>query len=224
MPLLWPAMRKSGLVVLLAVAAFGRAASAQPSAAPIATASSQCSTSGYLEPSVLLAIGSYSRVSSAERPSNVGAVTNRIAGGVELRFCDADGAPTTRVHLGPTVYLSGLDWVEHEGVKAGLGVELEVARPIGARVWLGGRAGVETAEASLGLFTLGGRVHLDHRFWLGVDLFHQQPTSGTSTAGVMAGLGVEGKAGAITAAVEGGILVTGFALLVLAFASGGGSH
>ncbi len=218
-------MRKSGLVVLMAVAALGRAASAQPSATPLAVASSQCSTSGYLEPSVLLAIGSYSRVSaSADRPSNAGAVTNRIAGGVELRFCDADGAPTTRVHLGPTVYLSGLSWVEHEGVKAGIGLELEVARPIAARVWLGGRAGVETAEASLGLFTLGGRVHLDHRFWFGVDLFHQQPTSGTSTAGVMAGLGVEGKGGAITAAVEGGVLVTGFALLVLAFANGGGSH
>lgn len=218
-------MPSSSLVVAMAVAVLARAASAQPSPTPQAKEPRQCSTTGYLEPSILLAIGSYSRVSaSTERPSNGGAVTNRIGGGIELRYCDADGAPTTRVHFGGTVYLSGLDWVGHDNVKAGIGVELEVARPVAARVWLGGRVGVETAAGSRGLFALGGRAHLDHRFWLGVDVFHQQPTSGTSTTGVMAGLGIEGKAGAITAAVEGGILVTGFVLLVLAFASGGGSN
>lgn len=230
-------MPKLRLVVLIAVAVLARAASAQPSAAPQATGSPQCSTSWYLEPSVLLAIGSYSPASaSVERPSNAGAVTNRIAGGVELRFCDAADVPTTRAHLGATVYATSLGWIDHDDVKAGVGVELEVTRPVATRVWFGGRLGLETAEASMGLFTLGGRVHIDQRFWIGVDVFHRQPASGTTwpscadsavercsttTTGVMAGLGVEGKAGVITAAVESGIVVTAFTLLVLAFAGGG---
>lgn len=243
-------MMRSGWVGIVVVVMLVRAAAAQgPAQTPVQLPGpprepevvipddGPCRTSWYIEPSLLLVLGSHHRLSAPiEGRSTTGAVLNRIAGGVELRFCDADASPSMRMHIGTTGYITNLGWIDHDDATGGVGLELEVTRPVASSLWLGGRLGIETAEDSIGLFTLGARLHVNHALWLGVDVFHRIPESGlrmncsdvgvesctSTTTGVMAGFGIEGRAGVITAAVESGLLGTAFVLLVLAFA--GSSH
>ena len=166
---------------VIALVLVARTAAAEPPTA-------RCEASAYLEPSVLFGI---------DRTT----VLDRIALGALIRDCTASHEASTSVRLGVTAYLSDIGG-------AGVGVELEVDRPISSDWRAGLRVGAESANNGGGLFTFGARFHVSDVASLQVDAYHV--TGYGRATGAMVGIGFEGRAGAGIAAAElsaGAVLV-----------------
>lgn len=208
---------------------------AETVARPVNAPTHACGTASYVEPSLMIALGDHSATLS-ERPSNAGRLMHRLALGAIARLCDHEGGTSTHVRVGATAYLTNLDWGGRSMDYVGAGGEVEVNHPVASTLRIGGRIGVETAGASGStgsLWTLGGRLHVREAIWLGLDVWHRRPGAGemprctdmvgsgcaAPMSGVMVGLGIEGRRGAITSGVGLGVVGALLLLLVIVGAS-----
>jgi len=144
----------------------------------------------------------------------------RLAAGPLFRFCDANRAAATHVHLGGTAYLAGSNGGNGSGGSGahGLGAELEIDRPVTPMLRLGGRLGVEYAGPGSRLVTLGARLRIGSTAWIGLDGFHVSKTyDWRPLTGAMVGAGLEGHVGTYSGLT---LLGAGLGLGLLALVAG----
>lgn len=213
----------------------------QPPAAPpiVESARAGCGPALYGEPSLFVALGSYSPTPSYLMvPSNKGSLLHRVAFGASYRHCAASGAPVLDGRIGLTGVVFTLGWSggphEDRRTSFGVGFEAELDRPLTLTTSIGGRIGAELSE-NTNLLTFGARLRFRDRAWLGVDIFHLPqpnvmpkcsdvvvPDCATTTTGVMLGFGLLGHGGTYTALGELGTVILGGLLIVVAYSAGGG--
>jgi len=210
------------------------------STSPLAIAAG-CGPAFYSEPSLFVALGSYSPTPSYLMvPSNKGSLLDRVAFGRSYRQCAASGAPTLDVRIGLTAAVFTLGWSggphEDRRTSYGVGLEGELDRPLTVTTSIGGRIGAELSE-NTNLLTLGARLRFKDTAWLGVDIFRLPqpnvtpkcsdvvvPDCATTTTGVMLGFGLSGRAGKYTALGELGTVILGGVLIIAAYSAGGGGQ
>lgn len=215
--------------------------SLEPPVAPpiVESAPVGCGPALYGEPSVFVALGSYSPTPSYLMvPSNKGSLLHRVALGASYRHCTATGAPVLDGRIGLTGVVFTLGWSggphEDRRTSFGVGFEAELDRPLTSTTSIGGRIGAELSQ-NTNLLTFGARLRFRDRAWLGVDIFHLPeanvmpkcsdvvvPDCATTTTGVMLGFGLLGHGGTYTALGELGTVILGGVLIVLAYSAGGG--
>lgn len=215
-------------MVVLAIVGAGQARADAP---PPLT---RCDPGWYLEPSVLVAVGlAHDAPDYVGLPTDVG-LLHRLSAGALLRKCDAGRRSATHVRLGASAYFMSLQVAMQGRTGAvhptgGGGVEVEVDRPIAARLRAGGRVGFE--YGAFGMATIGARLRLVDTAWIGLDTFilfppRREPDCAdvavygcfARTTGVMVGAGFDGVAGKRLGVIElgalgiAGILFLGFAV------------
>jgi hypothetical protein len=215
--------------------------SPQPPAAPPLgdSAPARCGSALYGEPSLFVALGSYSPTPSYLMvPSNKGSLLHRVALGTSHRHCTASGAPVLDGRVGLTGVVFTLGWSggphEDRRTSVGVGFEAELDRPLTSTTSLGGRIGAELSQ-NTSLLTFGARLRFRDTAWLGVDIFRLPeanvmpkcsdlvvPDCATTTTGVMLGFGLLGRGGTYTALGELGAVILGGVLIVAAYSGGGG--
>ncbi|MGE5183930.1 MAG: hypothetical protein ACM31C_17790 [Acidobacteriota bacterium] len=199
-----------GWLALVAVLGAGALASADPGAG---VEPDRWSPALYVEPSLSITSGTLSSVPAPVGPylpHNGGSIVTQIGAGLLLRDHVA-GDTWWRLHGGLVASFTGLrpPGVSPTGVTA-VGVEAEADLPVARRLRVGLHASAGRGDHGVDLLTLGARVHLREIAWAGVDVFHLTranngpscsdeivPDCTAAATGVMAGVGFEGKVGAI---------------------------
>lgn len=203
---------RGGIAIALVLGALTRA-SADPDAAVPPVEPDRWAPSLYVEPSLAITSGTLSSVPppvGPYLPHNGGSIVTQLAAGVLLRDRVA-GETSWRLHGGLVASFTGLrpPGATTTGVTA-IGIEAEADLPVASRLRVGLHASAGRADHGVDLLTLGARVHLRETAWAGVDVFHLTrannapscsdeivPDCTAAATGVMAGIGFEGKVGAI---------------------------
>ena len=159
-----------------------------------------CHSRPYLEASVLDAPGAAFRRGF-----------NRAGAGVLLRNCTSP----VQGHLGATAYIGQIG-------QAGVGLEGEVSDRMSSLIRIGGHAAVETAAGGM-LLSIDLRLHIDDLVWLQAGAYRWSRWDEANAfppgvdIGFAAGLGVEGKPGAIIGGVELGLAAAYLVFGLIAF-------
>jgi hypothetical protein len=152
---------------------------------------SSCESIAYLNPSIFVG------------PDPIH-VLNRFALGTIVRSCDDHGTARMHLRVGITGYLSSFG--------EGLGGELEPSYPVSSDLRLGIRVGYETSSrSSMGLLTLGGRLHLSDAMFVEAGGF--MIGNPDTIFGAQLGIGLEGGGGAVMGGIELGVIGLGLAFL-----------
>ena len=136
---------------------------------------------------------------------------NRAGAGVLLRNCTSP----VQGHLGATAYIGQIG-------QAGVGLEGEVSDRMSSLIRVGGHAAVETAAGGM-LLSIDLRLHIDDLVWLQAGMYRWSRWDEANAfspgvdIGFAAGLGVEGKPGAIIGGVELGLAAAYLMFVLTAF-------
>ncbi len=203
---------RGGIAIALVLGALSPA-SADPDVAAPPVERDHWSPALYVEPALEITSGTLSSVPppvGPYLPHNGGSIVTQIGAGVLLRD-RVEGATWWRLHGGLVASFTALrpPGSSSSGVTA-IGVEAEADLPVASRLRVGLHASAGRADHGVDLLTLGARVHLRELAWAGVDVFHLTrsnvgpscsdeivPDCTAAATGVMAGVGFEGKVGAI---------------------------